>query len=279
MTPTAITYAEEIAAWRADAEATLRADDGWLTLVGLHWLQPGTNTVGSAATSDVPLPARAPARLGELHFDGAGVTFAAAAGVDVRVNGDRAARAVLRDDSDGSPDIVRWNEISFLIITRGGRTGVRVRDNASPLRARFAGRVWFPVDTAFRFAARFVRYDPPKPLAITNILGDTSTGASPGYAEFAYAGQTYRLDATAFGERGLSFLFRDATSGQETYGAARVLTAPTPEGERLTLDFNRAVNPPCAFTAFATCPLPPGQNTLPFAVAAGERYRPPEEQA
>ena len=271
MTIDTLTYAQEIEEWRAEAETSLRADDGWLTLAGLFWLHKGANTVGSDAASDVVLPAPAPAQLGELHFDGSGVTFTAAPGVDVQVNDSHVTQAGLRSDDAGTPDIVRWEAISFLIIKRGERIGVRVRDNNSAERRDFAGRVWFPVDEAYRFEARFVAYDPPKTLAITNILGDTSATASPGYIAFVHEGQTFQLDVTSSGAHGLGITFRDATSGSETYGAARFLTTPAPENGYVVLDFNRAVNPPCAFTTFATCPLPPRQNHLSFAVRAGER--------
>lgn len=272
MTTDTLTYSQEIEEWQAEAEANLRADDGWLTLAGLFWLHEGVNTVGSDETSDVVLPAPAPARLGDLHFTNGGVTFAAAPAVDVTVNGKQTSRAVLHADTEGTPDVVRWQALSFLLIKRGERTGIRLRDNNSTVRHNFGRRVWFPIDETFRFDARFVPYDPPKTLAITNILGDTSDTASPGYVEFEYERQIYRLDATSLGPHGLGVTFRDATSGIETYGALRSLTVAAPDHGRVTLDFNRAVNPPCAFTAYATCPLPPRQNKLPFLVRAGERY-------
>ena len=272
MTVALPTYVREIEAWHAQAEARLRADDGWLTLAGLFWLREGTNTIGSDASSDIVLPDSAPAHVGRIDFDGSVATLAVAPGVEVHVNGASVTQQMLRSDAEGAPDIVTLGNLSWLIIKRGARTGVRLRDKNSPVREAFGGRVWFPVDETYRFDATFVPYDPPKMLAITNILGDTSDVASPGYVAFSHEGQTYQLDASSLESDGLHFVFRDRTSGHETYGAARFLTVPAPVNGRIELDFNRAVNPPCAFTVYATCPLPPRQNHLPFPVFAGERY-------
>ncbi len=272
-------YVHEIEAWRAQAEKNLRADDGWLTLAGLFWLHEGTNTIGSDSASDIVLPLPAPTQVGHIDFDGNTATLVVAPEVDVHVNDAPVTRQVLRSDADGTSNLVTMGALSWSIIKRGARTGVRLRDKNSPVRDAFGGRVWFPVDETYRFDAAFVPYDPPKILAITNILGDTSDVASPGYAEFCYEGQTYQLDASSLGPNGLHFVFRDRTSGSETYGAARFLTVPAPVDGHVVLDFNRAVNPPCAFTIYATCPLPPRQNHLPFPVVAGERYRESEGHA
>lgn len=272
-------YVREIESWRAQAEASLRADDGWLTLAGLFWLRAGTNTIGSDSSSDIVLPPSAPAQVGWIDFDGDAATLVVAPEVEVHVNGTSVTRQVLRSDADGTPDLVTLGNLSWTIIKRGARTGVRLWDKHSPVRAAFGGRSWFPVDETYRFDAAFVPYDPPKMLAITNILGDTSDVASPGYVEFRHEGQAYQLDASSLEPDGLHFVFRDRTSGSETYGAARFLTVPAPVDGRVVLDFNRAVNPPCAFTIYATCPLPPRQNHLPFPVVAGERYNTSEGHA
>lgn len=274
MTANVASYTHEIEEWRAEVEATLRADDGWLTLAGLFWLHEGQNTIGADPASDIVLPAAAPALVGWINFDGGAAVLVVESDVGITVNGVPVTQQPLRSDADGEPDLVALGDLSFVIIKRGARTGVRVRDTRSPVRQSFGGRIWFPVDEAYRFDATFVPYDPPKTLAITNILGDTSDVASPGYVEFTHDGQIYQLDASSLSARGLQIVFRDRTSGSETYGAARFLTVSPPVAQRVTLDFNRAVNPPCAFTAYATCPLPSRQNHLPFPVFAGERYSP-----
>ncbi len=269
-------YAAEILAWRAQAEAVLRADEGWLTLVGLFWLQEGENAVGSALSSAVRLPERAPAEAGTLVLRDGRVTLRMRPGLAATLGGEPADGRELRPDTDGPPERVRLGDVALWVIVRGGRVGVRVSDRHSASRRDFGGRHWFPVDPTYRIPARFEPYDPPKTLAITNILGDTSDVASPGAVVFELDGQEHRLDASSLSEHGLFLVFRDGTSGAETYGAARFLTTPPPEDGRLTLDFNRAVHPPCAFTEFATCPLPPRQNHLPVRIEAGERMGEPE---
>ncbi|HEU4328365.1 MAG TPA: DUF1684 domain-containing protein [Roseiflexaceae bacterium] len=271
MTAETESYTAEILAWRARAEAGLRAEDGWLALVGLFWLQEGENTVGSAPSSAVRLPESAAAEVGQLLLRDGRVTLRVRPGVTAMLDGESVAERELRPDTDGPPDRVRIGDVALWVIVRGQRVGVRVSDPDSPTRRDFGGRHWFPVDPAYRIPAHFEPYDPPKTLAITNILGDTSDVASPGAVVFELDGQEHRLDASSLSEHGLFLVFRDRTSGGETYGAARFLSAAPPQDGRLTLDFNRAVHPPCAFTEFATCPLPPRQNHLPVRIAAGER--------
>lgn len=271
MTTATDSYVEEIAAWRAEAEAALRADEGWLSLVGLYWLQEGPNTLGSHPASAVLLPPQAPALVGRIELRDGAATLHAYAAAGVTLGGQPAGVRALRSDADGPPDRVQIGDLTLWLIQRGARLGVRISDRRSPLRREFQGRFWFPVDERLRLSARFEPYDPPRPLAITNIIGDTSSVPSPGAAVFSLDGREYRLDASAQSERGLQFVFRDQTSGRETYAAARFLSAAPPQDGLVTLDFNRAVHPPCAFTDYATCPLPPAQNHLPVRIAAGER--------
>jgi uncharacterized protein (DUF1684 family) len=266
------TYAAEIEDWRARAEATLRADDGWLTVAGLFWLQEGPNTIGADPSSDIVLPAgAAPAAVGSITLRGNQAILHMRADVAATVNGTPSAGQALRADADGRPDLVEIGDLTLLVLRRGARFGVRLRDKNSVARRTFGGRRWFPVDAAYRLRATFVPYDPPKLLAISNILGDTSDVPSPGYVVFTLDGQQYQLDASSLSASGLHFVFRDLTSGKETYGSSRFLTVPPPKDGQVTLDFNRAVSPPCAFTDYATCPLPVPQNRLPVRIAAGER--------
>jgi uncharacterized protein (DUF1684 family) len=278
--PRSITRAEDppyragIEKWRQAHEAALRADDGWLTAVGLSWLERGPNSAGSDTASRVALPASAPAKVGVFRFDGAHVTFEATDGAAAHVNGKTVPVAEIRADSAGAPDLVTVGSVTMFVIRRGDRYGVRIKDTESEARRAFTGLRWFAVDERFRVTAKFVPYAPPKRIRITNVLGDQQEMTSPGYVVFELEGREHRLDPVmeSAGARQLFFIFRDATSGRETYPAGRFLYAPLPKDGEVVLDFNKAENPPCAFTAFATCPLPPQQNWLAARITAGEQY-------
>jgi uncharacterized protein (DUF1684 family) len=260
-------YADEAAKWRAGYEASLKAPDGWLSVAGLFWLHEGDNAVGRDPQSDVVLPAGGPRRAGVLRLRGGKVTFQ-----------DRAFKnRALKSDATAHPDVVKIGDVSLTIVERGGKTGVRMRDPNAGTRREFTGCKWFPADAAWRINARWVAYPKPKKIAITNILGMTDEEDSPGYAEFMVNGKapsgtakTVRLEPVVE-DGGLFFIFKDATSGKTTYGAGRFLDSGMPKAGVVELDFNKAYNPPCAFTAFATCPLPPRQNVLAAAIEAGEK--------
>ncbi len=263
-------YLEELGAWRAEQERSLRAPDSWLSLAGLFWLSEGANSVGSDEGCAIRLdPAVAPALVGEICLR-EGVVSLSSAGEPLLLNGAPAELRPLQTDERAAPDVLSVGRVTLQIIRRGERLGVRVRDPEHPSRAAFTGRRWHAPRADYRLSARFEPYDPPRPLAITNILGDTSEQPSPGALVFTLEGRELRLDATAGYGGGLQILFRDRSSGGETYGAGRYLSTPPPAAGLVELDFNRAYNPPCAFTSFATCPLPPFQNHLPVAIQAGE---------
>ncbi len=273
-------FAAEHEAWRADRVARLTAPDGWLTLIGLHWLKEGAQTVGSAAGNDLRLAA-GPAQLGVVTLqDGLSVSFRPAADVDARINGLRiettkTGEAILRYESPGPATTVRVGELSFFVIQRGDKLGLRVRDNDSPRRKNFAGIDAFEADPAWHIEADWVAFETPREIPITNMLGQTTMNKVFGKAVFTRDGQTIELlpvadsaDATLF------FIISDGTSGEETYDAARFLYAEPAKDGKVILDFNRAQNPPCAFTPFATCPLPPKENRLNLRITAGEKkYR------
>jgi uncharacterized protein (DUF1684 family) len=264
-------YEASIQEWRRTQDAELRADDGWLNVAGLFWLEPGENRAGADPASQILLPAgRAPARVGVFQFVRGRTTFTAQAGVPVLINGRMAAAAVqLRPDTDR----IVIGDFTMFVIARGERSGIRLIDKNSAARRTFTGRVWYPVKPAMRIAARFVPHDTPKQLSIVNVLGDRSLVPSPGYVEFTLDGKVWRLEPTAEpGDSELFFNFRDLTSRTDTYQAGRYLYTPRPKGGIVDLDFNRAVSPPCAFTAYATCPLPPKQNDLAVRIEAGEKH-------
>ncbi|NWG21121.1 MAG: DUF1684 domain-containing protein [Chloroflexi bacterium] len=262
-------YTEEITRWRERQDASLRAEDGWLTLAGLFWLTEGAQRAGADPSCDIVLPAGAPPVLGGFERTGHEVLFRPVG--NALINGEPAGERVLRSDTPGPPDLLTFGSFTLLVIERGERVGLRLRDRDHPARRAFAGRRWFPVDERYCINARFVPYQPPRAVAIPTILGDLEEQFSPGAAVFAIDDREYRLDATQTRDGGLFFVFRDATCGKEAYGAGRFLYASAPRNGAVTLDFNQAVNPPCVFTAYATCPLPPRQNILPVRIEAGEQ--------
>jgi len=213
---------------------------------------------------------RGPARAGVVDFRNGVTTFHAASDVTAFLNGKVAGSAVqLKSDAEDSADQLQIAGLSISVIHRGNRYGVRLWDPASPARQHFNGLHWFPVNEKYRLTARFVAYGKPKMIPITNVLGDTEPEASPGYVEFTLDGQRLRLEPVSEDQR-LFFIFRDLTAGPETYPAGRFLYASPPTNGQVELDFNKAENPPCAFTAYATCPLPPRQNQLAVRITAGE---------
>jgi hypothetical protein len=265
---------EEWTAWRARRAESVAGTNGWTTLVGLHWLDEGVHELGADAAAGVRLPAgRAPGRAGTLTRAGRVVTFAAAPGVAAAVDGRPVTEAVLRSDAGGAPTGLRLGGVWLTVIERGERLGLRVRDPEAPARRDFAGLRTFPHDPAWRRAGRFEPASSPGELRVPDAAGGTQALAWAGDVVFGHAGATHRLAAVAEpGVDELFLIFTDATTGRATYPAGRFLYAPRPGPDGVvTLDFNRAYNPPCAFTPHATCPRPPPQNHLPFAVRAGER--------
>ena len=268
-------YRAEIRKWRADRQARLEADGGWLTLAGLFWLKEGPNRFGTDPGGEIVLPeGSAAAQAGVFVFEGGKTALRLASGVDGRIGG-RSVRGprVMKPDTAGRPDVLQIGALSLYVIERGERCGIRVKDRNSPARKSFTGLQWFDVDEAWRIDAQWVSFPSPRPLKVPNVLGEVTTMPSPGHAEFVVDGQVVRLDGVLEDPASLSlfFILRDKTSGKETYGSGRFLYADLPKKGRVILDFNKAYNPPCAFTPYATCPLPPKQNWLPVAIEAGEK--------
>jgi uncharacterized protein (DUF1684 family) len=263
-------YVAGVERWRAQKDAELRAEDGWLALIGLFWLEEGSNRFGADAANDIALPGgAAPAHAGSFELHDGIVALRPADGVEMQVNGEPAAAQRLR--SDGRPDVVTLGSLSMQIIQRGARLAVRARDRENPARREFAGRQWYPIDEAYCLEATFIPHAQPAIIPIQTILDTIEERESPGALSFTLQGGDYRLDALTEGDQ-LFVIFRDGTSGHTTYPAGRYLKAAMPQDGRVVLDFNQAYSPPCAFTAFATCPLPPPQNRLPLRVEAGELY-------
>lgn len=267
-------YRASVDAWHADREARLAAEDGWLTLIGRDWLKPGVNLLGSAPTAEVRLPAwAAPARAATFLLEGGKVRFRPEPGSGLTLNGAPATEAVLRTDADGRPDQLRAGRVVMYLIQRGDRVAVRLKDPEHPARKGFHGVPRYPVDPAWRVEATFEAYATPQVRAIPTVLGTTEPMQAPGLLRFRLGGRELTLepllDDPAHPE--LFIIFRDRTSQSGTYPSGRFLYADLPRNGKVVLDFNRAINPPCAFTLFATCPLPPPQNLLDLAIPAGEK--------
>jgi uncharacterized protein (DUF1684 family) len=241
--------------------------------VGLFWLEEGDNAFGSGPDNDLVFPAgKAPGRAGVLRLDAGRVTLEAAPDSGLAHAGRPVATLALASDASGEPTVVELGSLSFHLIERSGRVGLRLKDRASPVLASFSGIESFPVDPSWRIEARFEPYEPPKTLRVPNVLGTPTEESCPGALVFEHDGQSFRLEPTGEAGRDLFLVFGDATNGHETYGGGRFLPVAWPApGEPVVLDFNRAYNPPCVFTAYATCPLPPRQNRLPIRVPAGEK--------
>jgi uncharacterized protein (DUF1684 family) len=245
-------------------------------VAGLFWLPEGVSRFGTGPGVDFVLPAgSAPPVAGEFVRKGAGVSVSLAAGVAGTV-GEQALGSEprpLQTDAAGSPDVLRLGRLSLHVIARGDRLGVRLKDPESATRKKFAGLQWYDVAESYRVEARFVPYDKPHAVRVPNILGQSEDMPSPGYASFKMEGKDVRLEGVLESPDAdeLFFILKDQTSGRGTYPAGRFLYTPLPKDGVLVLDFNKAYNPPCAFTEFATCPLPPRQNWMPVAVRAGEK--------
>ena len=255
-------------AWRTLRLAALTRPEGWLSVVGLTWLSPGVNTLGSGKEAALTLPAKAPARVGTLTWKEGKVYFLAAPGVVPTRNGQPFRSGVLEPDTPAS--WLALGDLRLGVIARGDRMGLRVRDVHSEARQDFKGIPAFAPDPAWRLEARYEPFEKPKQVRIATVIGTPMDAEIPGRVTFTLAGQTLTLEPVL--EDGqFFFIFRDTTSGEETYPAGRFLYADLPRDGKVILDFNRAENPPCAFTLFATCPLAPPQNALPVAVKAGEK--------
>jgi uncharacterized protein len=266
-------YRAEIERFRQAREAKLTSDTGWLTIAGLHFLTQPETTIGSDAANDVVLPGGTPARVGTFVLAKNGhVSVRLEPGVAVSLlDGKPFSGGPIKSDGDGPPDRLVLGDVQVWVHESGERPALRIRDRNNPLRKTFAGMKWYPVNETYRVEATFEPYDKPKTVQVPNLLGDIDTMTSPGTVSFSLGGKTMRMAAVAENENELWFIFRDLTSGHETYPAARFLYTPKPVNGKVPLDFNKAENPPCAFNSYATCPLPPEENRLQVRVEAGEK--------
>jgi len=269
LTPSA--HEEKIVEWRKSRHERLSSEDGWLTLVGLEWLSEGENRVGSSPGSTIRIPG-GPADWGTIYLEGDNLRFVPAPDSGVLVNGEPATEVRLLADSQGEPTVVSSDNLSFYVIFRESYA-LRIKDSKAAALQEFDGVDNYEFKPDWRYEASFIPAEDGQTIEIANVLGQLSQTPVYGYAEFERDGKTYRLlGLGAEDSESVWFLFADRTSGRETYGAGRYLYSDgLPVDGRLVIDFNKAYNPPCAFTEFATCPLTPQQNRLDLAVTAGEK--------
>ena len=278
-----VSWEREIVSWREQHAVELRKPDGWLALVGLEWLEPGDNSFGSAKDNKLHLPASAPGHLGVLHLQDDSITLNAPAEgfpAGFLIEGKPVQAQTLHTDADHDKNNPRLTigTLNMYVIHRGERFALRIKDAKSVALTGFHGLKWYAPNQGYRVTARWIPYAPQKTFTIATLIGTSYPAQMPGSAEFTLHGETYRLDPILEDPEvaKLFFVLRDKTSTTTTYGACRFLYTGFPDkgldkpGE-LVLDFNKLENPPCAYTRYATCPLPPPQNRLPIALPVGER--------
>jgi uncharacterized protein (DUF1684 family) len=264
--------------WQEKHEADYRRD--WVTIAGLHPLRPGRNTAGSAPTNDIVLPPSTPATLGSFDLADDRVRFSPAPGTAALLKDTPVtSEIVLRDDRERGADELLVGDVRLVIHASGERLAVRVRDPKGPLARGFLGFSWFPIDAQYRVTGRMVRDPEPQRVTVLNTYGDEDQYTTEGVVEFVLQGQTLRLRPFTTRPGRLYFVFRDASSGQETYATARFLYADLRDDGTAVLDFNQAYNPPCAFNPYTTCPVPLRENRLPIKILAGEKAYPVEVKA
>jgi len=279
-TPANSSVLREEADWRTERAKALSARDGWLTLVGLEWLKPGPNAVGLASDNQIHLKGHAPEHLGVIEVDGSQLKLVTPAGgfpKSLLVDGQPAQEGPIKPD-DGKPTLLTTENLSLVILHRGDRFALRIKDAESPTRIGFKGLHWYPAEAKYRISAKWIPFVPAHTEKIPTVIGTTLDMPAPGLAEFTLDGKTIQIEPVLEdpNAKELFFILRDATSHTTTYQAARFLYASFPDHGldqpgTVVLDFNRLQNPPCAYTPYATCPLPPYINRLAISIPAGEQ--------
>ena len=265
-------YVKAIEKWRTDEERDLKKEDGWLTLAGLFWLKEGVNSVGVGSDFDVRLTDSFKGnKFGEITFKDGTATLKIENGVEATSDDKPVSTIQLVSDVDGKPTKIRTGTQTFYAIKREDRFGVRLKDSNSKARRDYKGSHWFPVDETYKVTAKFEALPQAKEVMIPNVLGGFFKMKSPGTLKFTLKGKDCTLQPVEDEDGTLFIIFRDNSNLTETYKAGRFLHADKAVNAETTLDFNKAENPPCAFTPFATCPLPPPENSLDIDIKAGER--------
>jgi len=264
-------YVKEILTWRNNANEAIRRENSWLALAGLFWLEQGINPVGSDPESAVRLPDSAPGRIGEIKLEGNTASFHSTF-PGIRVDGKVIREVVLQPDTTGDPTQVTLNELTFILIERYGQLGVRLWDNSREQRRSFPTRSWYPIAEKYRLSGRFDPYPAAKSTQMVDISGILREGTVDGLVTFQHKNRTFTLEASKSEHHELFIMFADLSNGKETYPPGRYLVAELDGDGNVNLDFNKAYNPPCAHTDYATCLFAPEQNRLEVPIEAGELY-------
>ncbi|TVR73435.1 MAG: DUF1684 domain-containing protein [Marinilabiliales bacterium] len=266
-------YARHIAEWDSARLHNLKSPTGWANLAGLFWLREGTNTIGSASGNTIVFP-RGPEKIGSMTLDDGNVSFAPAAGVSISADGSAVDGNIVIFGEGSDAGLLTVDSLGFFIISRGERVGIRLRDYIHPRLDSLQVIERFAADKEWIIRAKFIEAEKDMTINVPDVLGEISRESVPGVLEFEMDGENVRLYPTGSRER-LFVIFADETNGLETYGGGRFLYADGPDKDGYVyLDFNKAYNPPCAFSPYATCPLPPGENYLTFGIYAGEKAVP-----
>jgi uncharacterized protein len=264
-------YQKEIENWHLKRIENLKKENGWLNLVGLYWLEEGVNSFGSGVKNKIIFPEKAPQYLGRFIKKDSTITFESAEGANVICKGEMVKTLEMKNDLSGDPTILEFGPLRWFIIKRGEKYGIRLRDLNAELLSKFSGIDTFPIDEKWKISAKFIPYTNPKEVFIPTILGTVEKDSSPGKLIFNIDKKEYSLEPTSAG-KDLFLVFADLTSGEETYGAGRFLYVDKPDSNNnVIIDFNKSYNPPCAFTKFATCPLPTDENKIRVKITAGEK--------
>jgi uncharacterized protein (DUF1684 family) len=264
-------YLKEISKWKEKRLASLKSENGWLNLAGLFWLEEGINTIGSDSSNSIIFPEKAPPRLGKYMLHNRQVRFIAEPGTKVSVEGKPIEEIEIVTDKTGKPTLLESGSLAWFIIERGDQFGIRLRDYEHPAINELTYIETFPTDPAWKIEAKFEAYEEPRELLIPTVIGTVEKNICPGILHFNVNGVQQEFYPVTAGKR-LFVIFADETSALETYGGGRFLYLDQPDKQgRVTIDFNKAFNPPCAFTQYATCPLPPRENFLTVRIEAGEK--------
>jgi uncharacterized protein (DUF1684 family) len=267
-------YIGEIEEWHNKRIADLKNENGFLNLAGLYWLKEGTNTFGSDPTNEIVFPKnKIPAKAGYYIYSDNTVLLVADKNTMIRINDRNVNREIIYNDDSASNPVLAYGSLRWNVIKRGDRIGIRLRDMESPSLISFTGIQRYPVNQEWKIRARLLQTPPGKTINITDVLGQTQAQKSPGTLTFDIEGKMFTLDVLEGSDGDYFLIFGDATNGLETYPSGRFIYVPEAGADGTTfIDFNKAYSPPCAFTPYATCPLPPKQNLLPIEVRAGEKF-------
>jgi len=264
-------YSKEIKRWKEKRLGRLKSENGWLNLAGLFWLEEGINTIGSDSSNSIVYPEKAPLRLGSYMLSKGQVSFKPEPGSDVLMDGKLIEELEIETDKTGKPTLLESGSLAWFIIERGDQFGIRLRDYEHPAINQLTHIESYPADPAWKIEATFEAYEEPRELLIPTIIGTVEKNMCPGILRFNVKGVQQKFYPVAAGKK-LFVIFADETSALETYGGGRFLYLDRPDKRGLVnIDFNKAFNPPCAFTAYATCPLPPKENFLVVRIEAGEK--------